>query len=275
MKKIALGVAFAALTALQAVAADMPLKARPLAVDPTYDWSGFYIGASTGGVWATEHRFMPDLPLVGVPPTLFTAHATDWIYGGHAGVQGQWGRFVVGLEAAFNGSDRDMRGNVSVSPPEPFTTLSATTTVTNLFTVGPRVGYAWDRLLVYGTGGYAGAIVQGRYTCTGTDFFAFPGRAPCVINIFGPALSDLNLSGSTYNNGWFAGFGFDYVVYRGMYADAVLGAEYQHFDLERKQAVDCNKVPCAGQPHQGFLHDVNGDIARVRLTFKTHGFGMH
>src|SRR5215470_8618013 len=66
MKKLALGVALAALTSLQAMAADLPVKARPLAVDPTYNWSGFYIGAATGGVWATEHRFMPDLPLVGV-----------------------------------------------------------------------------------------------------------------------------------------------------------------------------------------------------------------
>ena len=274
MKKLALGVALAALTSLQALAADMPVKAAPLPVDPGYNWSGFYIGASTGGVWATEHRFMPDLPLVGVPPTLFTAHSNDWIYGGHAGVQGQWGRFVLGLEASFSGSHKDMRGDVSVSPPEPFTTLSATTTVTNLITIGPRVGFAWNRLMVYGTGGYAGAQIEGRYTCTGTDFFAFPGRAPCVINIFGPFLSDLNLSGSTWNNGWFGEVGFDYVVYRGTYADAVLGAEYQHFDLERKQAVDCTKVPCAGQPHQSFLHDVSGDIARVRLTFKTHGFGM-
>src|SRR5689334_10820189 len=137
MKKLALGVALAAMVSGQAFAADLPVKARPLAVDPAYDWSGFYIGFGTGGVWSTAHRFMPDLPLVGVPPTLFTARSNDWIYGGHAGVQGQWGRWVIGLEGTYNASRRDMRADVSVSPPEPFTTLSATTTVTNLITVGP------------------------------------------------------------------------------------------------------------------------------------------
>jgi len=266
------GIAMALMIAAPALAADLPVKARPVAVDPAYDWSGFYIGAGTGGVWATENRFMPDLPRVGVPPTTFTAHATDWIYDVHAGVQGQWGRWVIGVEAAYNGSQRNMRGDVSVSPPEPFTTLSATMLVTDLFTIGPRVGYAWDRLMVYGTGGYAGANIDGRYTCTGTNLFVFPGRAPCNFPLFG-VLADLNLSGTTWNNGWFAGAGFDYVVYKGSYADILLGAEYQHFDLERKQAVFCTPATCPGN-HQAFLHDANGDIARVRLTFKTHGWGM-
>jgi outer membrane immunogenic protein len=275
MKRLALGFALAAIMSAQAFAADMPVKARPLAVDPTYDWSGFYIGGGTGGVWTTAHRFMPDLPLVGVPPTLFTAHSNDWIYNVHGGVQGQWGRWVIGVEAAYNGTQRNMRANVSVSPPEPFTTLSATFLITDLVTVGPRVGYTWDRLMVYGTGGYAGANINGRYTCTGTDFFVFPGRAPCNFPLFG-VLADLNLSGTTWNNGWFAGAGFDYVVYKGSFADVLLGAEYQHFELERKQAVSCTPASvCPGVPHQGFLHDASGDIARVRLTFKTHGWSLH
>ncbi len=267
-------VALAAITAAPVVAADMPVKARPMAVDPVYDWSGFYIGGGTGGVWTTAHRFMPDLPLVGVPPTLFTAHSNDWIYNVHAGVQGQWGRWVIGLEGAYNGSQKNMRANVSVSPPEPFTTLSATFLVTDLVTIGPRVGYTWDRLMAYGTGGYAGANINGRYTCTGTDQFIFPGRAPCNFPLFGP-FADLNLSGTTWNNGWFAGAGFDYVAYKGSFADILIGAEYQHFDLERKQAVTCTPVGCPGLPHQGFLHDANGDIVRVRLSLKSHGWGIH
>src|SRR5882724_11246942 len=268
-------VALAAIASAPAVAADMPVKARPMAVDPVYHWSGFYIGGGTGGVWTTAHRFMPDLPLVGVPPTLFTARSNDWIYNVHAGVQGQWGRWVLGLEGAYNGTQKNMRADASVSPPEPFTTLSATFLVTDLVTIGPRVGYTWDRLMVYGTGGYAGANINGRYTCTGTDQFVFPGRAPCNFPLFGP-LADLNLSGTTWNNGWFAGAGFDYVAYKGPFADIVLGAEYQHFDLERKQAVSCGPATsCPGVPHQGFLHDANGDIVRVRLSLKSHGWGIH
>jgi outer membrane immunogenic protein len=89
--------------------------------------------------------------------------------------------------------------------------------------------------------------------------------------LFG-TLADMNFGGKTWNNGWFAGVGFDYVVYKGLFADILLGAEYQHFDLERTMAITCTPVNCPGLRHQTFLHDANGDIARVRLTFKTHGW---
>jgi outer membrane immunogenic protein len=131
MKRLFLGaLALAAMTSGQAVAADMPVKARPVVPTAIYDWSGFYIGGGVGGVWTEANRFMPDLPLVGIPPTTFTSRTTDLIYDVHAGVQGQWGRWVLGVEGAYNASGRDMRSDVSVSPPEPFTKLSATTLIT-------------------------------------------------------------------------------------------------------------------------------------------------
>jgi outer membrane immunogenic protein len=275
MKKLVLGaIALAGMMSAPALAADMPVKARPMVVDPQYDWSGFYIGGGTGTVWTTAHRFMPDLPLVGIPPTLFTAHSNNWIYNVHAGVQGQWGRWVIGLEGAYNGSQNDMRSNVSVSPPEPFTRLSATFLITDLVTIGPKVGYTWDRLMVYGTGGYAGAHIDGRYSCTDTGVFVFPGRASCNFPLFGP-LADLNLGAKTWSNGWFAGAGFDYVAYKGTFADILVGAEYQHFDLERVRGFACTPAVCGNLiPHQGFFHDAGGDLVRLRLSFKTHGWGI-
>ena len=50
MKKIVSAIALAVLMSAPAFAADMPVKARPVVVDPVYDWSGFYIGGGTGGV---------------------------------------------------------------------------------------------------------------------------------------------------------------------------------------------------------------------------------
>jgi outer membrane immunogenic protein len=149
--------------------------------------------------------------------------------------------------------------------------------ITDLVMIGPKVGYTWDRLMVYGTGGYAGAHVEGRYSCADGGVFLFPGPGTCMLTIFGPILSAMNLSGKTWNNGWFAGAGFDYVAYKGSFADILLGAEYRHFDLERTRAVTCGPVVCAGAgvPHQGFFHDAYGDMVQVRLTFKTHGWGIH
>jgi outer membrane immunogenic protein len=34
-----------------AVAADLPLKARPMAAAPLYNWTGCYLGANVGGGW--------------------------------------------------------------------------------------------------------------------------------------------------------------------------------------------------------------------------------
>src|SRR5262245_60741501 len=90
------GLALAAVISGQSMAADMPVKARPVVPDPVYDWSGFYIGGGTGGVWTHTTRHMPDLPIVGLPPQSFPARSDDWIYNFHAGVQGQWGRWVIG-----------------------------------------------------------------------------------------------------------------------------------------------------------------------------------
>jgi outer membrane immunogenic protein len=253
----------------------MPVKARPLAVDPTYDWSGFYVGGGIGGVGTVANRFMPDLPLIGIPPTTFTSpRQYDLIYDVHAGVQRQWGRWVIGLEASYSAGNRAMRNDTSVSPPEPFSRLDANTLTTDLITVGPKIGYAWDRFMVYGTGGYAGAHLEGRYSCTVGSQFILPGPGTCALAVFGPVLSSLNFSGKSWNDGWFVGAGFDYAVYKGTFADVLLGGEYLHYGLEMRQGFTCTPAVCMFAPHQGFQHDSSGDIARVRLTFKTHGWGI-
>ena len=38
-----------------AQAADMPLKAPPIAAPVMYNWTGFYIGAHIGGAWADRN----------------------------------------------------------------------------------------------------------------------------------------------------------------------------------------------------------------------------
>ena len=49
-----LGLALASIISLgglsAASAADMAVKARPMVVDPSYNWSGFYVGLNAG--WA-------------------------------------------------------------------------------------------------------------------------------------------------------------------------------------------------------------------------------
>ena len=50
MRKLSFAsLAVATLIAAPAMAADMAVKARPIAVDPSYNWTGFYIGVNAGG----------------------------------------------------------------------------------------------------------------------------------------------------------------------------------------------------------------------------------
>ena len=81
MKKILLG--FLALTTLsgaQAIAADMPVKARPIPVIDVYTWKGCYIGAQGGANWGrSRHDGSPP------GPTELTPYFT--LRGGEAGVE--------------------------------------------------------------------------------------------------------------------------------------------------------------------------------------------
>jgi opacity protein-like surface antigen len=274
MKNLILGCIVLTVMGAAADAADLRVKA-PLAVEPAYDWSGFYIGGNVGAVGTVGKRFMPDLPLVGLPPTLFTSPDT-WhpIYGLTGGLQQQLGNWVVGLEASYSAGSDQMRNSVSVSPPEPFSHLDAVWLTTDLVTLGPRIAYAWDRLMVYGTGGYAGAHLEGRYACSVDGVFILPGPGTCTLAVFGPVLTNTNFSGRTWNNGWFGGFGLDYVLYRSTFVDTLVGAEYQHYELETREAFHCTSPIGCQLPHQRFLHSSAGDIVRVRMTFKTHGWGF-
>lgn|SRR5262249_20227090 len=79
--------------------------------------------------------------------------------------------------------------------------------------------------------------------------------------------------GDTWNDGWFAGAGFDYVVHKGALVDVLVGAEYQHFDVKQKPAF-CFFANCTPPIHQDFLHGARGDIVRAHLTIKTQGWRL-
>ena len=51
MKKLALAFSILAFGAGSASAADMAVKARPIVVDPSYNWTGFYVGGNVGYGW--------------------------------------------------------------------------------------------------------------------------------------------------------------------------------------------------------------------------------
>ena len=183
---------------------------------------------------------------------------SDGIFGFHAGAQWQWGAWVLGAEAALSGCFNECRTESGTLPNPPFTAPGGGNSfsehkITNLFTAGGRLGYAWDRFMIFGTGGWASANLKGTYCSDASGLCDGPGIP----------------SGASRNNGWYAGGGFDYMVHKGPLVDVILGLEYQHFDVGSKNAFCGNPTCTAGN---SFDLDATGDIVRARLTIKTQGY---
>jgi outer membrane immunogenic protein len=256
MKKFLLGsVGLAAMLAGPAMAADMPIKAPPPPPVAYYDWSGAYIGFNAGGVWNEVNRAFK---VGGAVNPNFGTNDSDGIFGFHAGAQWQWGAWVLGVEAALSGCFKECVSQTGTLPVNAgfAVNTSAQHKLTNLFTVGPRLGYAWDRWMIFATGGWASANLKGTYCSTVTGACDGPGSFA---------------NGASRNDGWYAGGGFDYMVHKGPLVDVILGLEYQHYDVGSKNAF-CFNPGC--NPATGWDEDLSakGDIVRARLTIKTAGY---
>ena len=69
------------------------------------DWSGIYMGVNAGGVWdeyTSDYRRFADLAVNPDSPK-YSSSESSGLIGGHAGIQHQMGRIVVGLEGSWSG----------------------------------------------------------------------------------------------------------------------------------------------------------------------------
>ena len=166
--------------AASAYAADLPVRMSvkaPVAAAVPYSWTGCYVGASAGYGWGRE--------TFGDPVPNFTLNAGDSVrvrsegalVGGQIGCNYQLAsNWVVGIEGQYSWAD--IKGNAT--GPDLFfagknANLSAKTDA--LASITGRVGYSFDRLLIYGKGG--GAYAHDRYNdhtppVNALPFFAFP-----------------------------------------------------------------------------------------------------
>ena len=147
MKKILLTTtALIALGMAPAGAADLgarPYTKAPAAAIAINNWTGFYIGAMGG--YAQENS--SDL-----------GRLSGGFAGGTAGYNWQNGNLVFGLEA--DAAWADVGATVGILPG----LVSVNDTIRSMGTVRGRLGYAFDQVLLYGTGGYAWA--DNRITAT-------------------------------------------------------------------------------------------------------------
>jgi outer membrane immunogenic protein len=206
-----------------AYAADMPVKAPPPApvVAPVVNWTGFYVGAQIGGASFDPscseniHDFngQPCANAFGTdkvdsPGTTSSSLSTaSVIGGGKIGYDWQglfgWDRVVVGVVGEFDWTG--LRGNQQTTgffDGVPDGLGTATERIDWLASARGRVGWAFDNVLFYATGGVAWTRIKesASFTCpfptcaTGGEPFGFSSSA------------------STSKTGAVAGGGFEYRV---------------------------------------------------------------
>ena len=186
MKRIcaaALGVVAASGSAF---AADLQPVYKAPAAAPAYSWTGLYVGGHVGGGWANNDWFFPSDSInsvaqepVGTPfqgsfpnsqagllattltgyqgPTVGpfnvssgTNSASGWLAGVQIGYNYQIKNWVLGVEGEANWTS--LKGS-NLDPSHPNINQTDTDFIGVL---GGRLGYAWDRLMLYGKAGGAG-----------------------------------------------------------------------------------------------------------------------
>lgn len=163
-----------------ALAAD-PVYEEPV-VASVYDWSGVYLGLQAGYGWADA-----DVTIFTNPPLVGTADLDGAFAGALAGYNFQSGNFVFGVEGDINKSwiELDDDGDAEIDW---------------FGSVRGRVGYAWDRTLLFGTAGIA--FAHGEVSTVVED-------------------DDMSFTG------WTAGLGAEHA-----FTDNWLGrAEYRYYDF--------------------------------------------
>jgi len=187
MKTLLLGVAaLLALSGAPALAADMPLKARPM-VGPVvaYNWTGCYIGGNVGGKWARTSDVVNIPAATGLagPTTasfldLGSADSSTFLGGGQVGCNWQSGSVVFGIEGDAEGQ-RWRRTEVIAGRLPALFVPGDTFEIRSDWqaSVRGRIGYAWNRTLLYATGGVAFTDVRAytNWIPSVANGVAFPG----------------------------------------------------------------------------------------------------
>jgi outer membrane immunogenic protein len=131
------------------IPARMPVKAPVMAAPLVYNWTGFYIGGHVGYGWS-DKDWTQTFSSLGLALDRGSHEADGFLGGGQIGFNYQVGQWVFGIEGDVSWSDLSGSGNHLVFP-----AYSGHSSIDWLATLTGRVGYAFDRTLLYVKGGVA------------------------------------------------------------------------------------------------------------------------
>jgi outer membrane immunogenic protein len=195
MKRFWIAGAFALLIGGPALAADLPPPPAPMprapatyvpAAVPYYNWTGIYVGGNLG--FGFNHGSYTDA----AGNSFGTQSNTKFLGGGQIGLNYEFGNgVVIGAEAMFDWTPNAANSATIVGAGGNTATLTINNSWLSTFT--GRLGYAWDRVLVYGKGGFAWVGSSNSRVTDNT--------------------SGISVTGATNNYGWTAGLGVEYAVW--------------------------------------------------------------
>jgi outer membrane immunogenic protein len=169
LSRVSIVTVFAIALTQMAMAADLPRKAPAYTppLPPVFSWTGFYVGGNAGWGWLRDSGGTFCINPAGIlnGPGCNAQTATSdqirgdgFICGAQAGYNWQINNWVLGIEADFQGAA--IKG--SVAAPIFLVAIPILSAIENAIeklewfgTVRGRLGVAFDRVFVYGTGGFA------------------------------------------------------------------------------------------------------------------------
>ena len=249
MKKIfSAMLALSALAAGPAMAADMAVKAPVYKAPPPapiYNWTGFYIGGSLGGLWGTY-----DGSFVFPPPATFSSSQSTGIADAHWGFQFQFGPgIVLGVEGNFIGLFNNSVGTDTCHPVTACNPIGGATLaarfVDNIWTVGGRGGLALGAWMPYISGGYASTRFDHTFLAFGVPFETT----------------------RTRHDGAYIGGGVDWQIWSNGAGALVAGFEYRHYEFQTVRAVPI--IVATGVPNPADTWDLRprADTVEARLSW--------
>jgi outer membrane immunogenic protein len=276
MRTIIASTVAALLAGSAAFAADLPSRKSVVAppIVPTFTWTGFYVGVNAGYSWndsKTHYSYalsnsadFAEFNALGLVPQRLGRNADGFTGGAQIGYNYQIGQFVLGAEADFQYLDARQSAGHSVTLLDANGSNATVSTgmrssLNWLGTLRARAGYAFDRTLIYATGGLAYGRSENRSFITSTG-----------VDDDGPFTGLWSGSKSSVRYGWALGAGVEYAITDNL----TLKAEYLYYDLGR------TKYQIAGvstDPDDEFLgatvrRDNKGSIVRAGLNWKFSTF---
>jgi len=232
-----------ALSAICSAPAFISALAAPPAPVPVFSWTGFYIGGHVGKGWTdssvTENGLTPPAfgGLVFTPGVVTDMNSSGVMYGFQGGYNWQFANnFVVGIEGdlSFSSIGRDF------TPFGAFATYSSE--FNRLGTIRGRIGYAFDRLMIYGTGGWATARLKNQLDAT------------ALFPVTGLTARDSSPSG------YAVGGGMEYALL----GNWTVKAEYIHAGFSDRTG----QIPLAPGANYTFTFKDSIDVVRAGLNYK-------